>query len=120
MDSKTARPHVLAWTTLDLHLVDDAWHHIDKNDPEFDAVEQFCRELRQARSNWQFFQAMAPIPEYIGAAEWLIGRASEVLSMIAGKRGSGSDGNTWAQVRKGIERHREILRTALAQLAEAA
>jgi len=120
MDSKTVRPHVLAWTTLDLHLVDDAWRNIDKDNPAFDNVEQFCRELRQARSNWQFFQAMAPIPEYLGAAEWLIGRASEVLALIADKRGSESGGNTWAQVRKGIERHREILRNALSQLAEAA
>jgi hypothetical protein len=120
MDSKTIRPHVLAWTTLDLHLVDDAWNKIDEHQPDFDAVEQFCRELRQARANWQFFQAMAAIPEYVGAAEWLISRSTEVLSMIADKQGGGSDGNTWAQVRKGIERHREILRSALAQLAEAA
>lgn len=105
-------PSVVAWSALNLYRVRDVAEKLRHSSPDVALAEDFCRALRQSRSDWQYFEQRMP-GQFHEAGRWLAARSREVLTLL--------DSAKWkclkaqmSEVRKsGIERHLEILVKAL-------
>ncbi len=114
MSDRTTKPSpsTVEWSALDLYRVKDAAAKLRVSPPDISLAEDFCRALRQSRSDWEYFEQRMP-GQFHEAGRWLAALSRDVLTMLDSPKWKSLKAKT-SEVRKsGISRHLEILLKAM-------